>query len=293
MFPIPLAGQDESVYKDATTFKRWLCMNSLEGKVILLTGAANGIGRECAIGLAKLDATICAADIDAGGANKVAETIVSAGGQAEGFALDVTSAPDWQRVIEQIQSRYKALHVLVNNAGVILSRPFLATSVEEFEHIMEVNTTGVFLGCQAAVPLMLESISGNETGSIINLSSVLGLVVQPLSTAYCTSKGATRHLTKALAAELAMGEKKIRVNSLHPGNTRTKLCDTAIEQSLEIMGMADAGLEQGYEMLAQQTPMQRIGAPADMVGAMAFLASDMSQFVTGAELVVDGGYVIT
>ena len=268
-------------------------MINLEGKIVLLTGAANGIGKECAIKLAEMGATLCAADIDVSGVLAVAETIQSNGGKADGFALDVTSQQGWQQVIQAIREKYGRLHVLINNAGVILSCPLLDTSVEDFERIMKVNTTSVFLGCQAAVPLMRESITDKETGSIINVSSILGIVGVALSSAYCTSKGATRHISKALAAELGMGEKKIRVNSLHPGNTQTQLCDTAIRQSLEILGMADADIEQGYQLLAQQTPMQRNAVPVDIVGAMAFLASDMSQFMTGAELVVDGGFVIT
>ena len=268
-------------------------MVNLQPKVILLTGAASGIGRECALGLASMGAIICAADVDAEGARDTASAITANGGEALGLPLDVTSEESWHQVIEQLKLEFGGLHVLVNNAGVILSRPLLQTSLDDFEQVMKVNTTGVFLGCQAAVPLMFESISEGETGSIINLSSILGLVAQPLSSAYCASKGATRHLTKALAAELGAGEKKIRVNSLHPGNTRTALCDTAIQQSMESMGAAGADLEQGYQMLAQQTPMGRVAVPEDMVGAMAFLASDMSQFMTGAEIVVDGGYVIT
>lgn len=268
-------------------------MIDLTEKVILLTGAANGIGKECAIALASMGATICAADIDGEGVQAVAAEIRESGGKAEAFTLDVTSRENWQQVIDQIRQRYSSLSVLINNAGVILSKPLLSTSLEDFERIMKVNTTSVFLGSQAAAPLMLDSIGKGETGSIINVSSILGIVAAAFFSAYCTSKGATRHLTKALAAELGMGEKKIRVNSLHPGNTQTGLCDTAIRQSLEIMGAAGADVEQGYDILAQQTPMQRNAIPNDIVGAMAFLASDLSQFVTGTELVVDGGFVIT
>ena len=268
-------------------------MVDLQTKVILLTGAASGIGRECALGLASMGATICATDIDAEGARDTASAITANGGKALGLPHDVTSEESWHQVVAQVKEEFDALHVLVNNAGITLSRPLLQTSLEDFERVMKINTTGVFLGCQAAVPLMLESISANETGSIINLSSILGLVAAPLFSAYCASKGATRHLTKALAAELGAGEKKIRVNSLHPGNTRTPLCDTALRQSMESIGTPEAELEQGYQLLAQQTPMQRVAVPQDMVGAMVFLASDMAQFMTGAELVVDGGYVIT
>lgn len=268
-------------------------MMDLRGKIVLITGAASGIGRESALGLAKLGATICAADINAAGAEATANAIVNAGGTASGLPLNVSSQKDWQGAIDQIGKQYGSLHVLVNNAGVTLSRPLLQTSLDDFEYVMRINTTGVFLGCQASVPLMRECISGDETGSIINLSSILGLVAMPLSSAYCASKGAIRHLTKALAAELGMGDQKIRVNSIHPGNTRTPLCDTAIQQSLETMGADGTDLEQAYRILAQQTPMQRNAVPEDMIGAMAFLASDMSQFITGAELVVDGGFVIT
>lgn len=268
-------------------------MNELNNKVILITGAANGIGRESAIGLADLGAIIIAADIDSEGLASLLDEAQEKSLALETTLLDVTSEQQWQDVIQGVGNKHGRLDVLINNAGVIQSKPLLQTSLDEYERIMNINTKSVFIGSKAAVPLMLDSVEEGKTGSIINVSSILGLVVSPFTVPYCASKGAVRHLSKALAAELAMGDKKIRVNSLHPGNTETKLCATVIEQSFEVLGMPEAPTDEGYQLLAQQTPMQRNGLPQDMIGAMAFLASDMSQFVTGAELVVDGGFVIT
>jgi NAD(P)-dependent dehydrogenase (short-subunit alcohol dehydrogenase family) len=263
-------------------------MARLAGKVALVTGAASGIGRACAIALAREGARVVVADVDERGGREVCRAIEAGKGQAGFIALDVTDESAWSRAIEEVRSRLGALHVLVNNAGICISAPLAELSYASWRRQLAVNLDGVFLGTKAALPLM--TASGG--GSIINISSVAGLRGVPGLSGYCATKGGVRLFTKAVALECAQAKNHVRVNSIHPGGIETPLWakmandgqapaagDPAIQDR---MRAARAASEQA-------TPLAFPGAPEDIAAGVVYLASDEARFVTGAELVIDGG----
>ena len=248
-------------------------MGALEGKVALITGAASGIGAEAARLLAAQGARIAAADIDEAGARRTADAVAGLA-----VAMDVTSEADWNRAMSDTVSRYGALDVLVNCAGIELVRGIAQTSLADWRRVMSVNLDGVFLGTRAAIAAM-----GKRGGSIINISSVAGINGFARQAAYCASKGGVRLLTKAAAVECAEGGLGIRVNSVHPG-----VIDTPMTHG--ILGNFDeAARAEVQARWAQMHPLGHIGTAMDVAQCILFLASDASAFVTGAELVVDGG----
>jgi NAD(P)-dependent dehydrogenase (short-subunit alcohol dehydrogenase family) len=253
----------------------------LQGKVALVTGGANGIGRACAERLARDGALALVADVQVAGAAAVAEAIVRAGGRAEPLALDVTSEAAWIEAVGQVRARHGRLDVLVNNAGIALGRPMLEMSLADFRRQMAVNVEGVFLGCKHAIPLMRES----GGGSIVNMSSTAGLRGSPNMAGYSASKGAVRLFTKAAAAECANAKDGIRVNSVHPGIIETDLWATVNPPS------AKGGKPDLDEISGRLVPLGCKGLPEDIANGVAWLASDESRYVTGTELVIDGGMV--
>lgn len=260
----------------------------LSNRIILITGAAKGIGRQAALDLASAGATLILTDIDEAGAQETLGMLSAGAERATVSVLDVTDAKAWQSVITAVRERHGRLDVLVNNAGVILNRPFSRTTLDDFQRVMRINAESVFMGCQAALPLLMETAKAGagHGGSIINLSSVFGMVAGPMQSAYCASKGAVRMLSKALAVELApLG---IRVNSVHPGPTNTDLGRSGVSDAVHA-GMLKSE-EVGLEMVKRQFPMGRWGEVDDISSVIAFLASDASKFMTGTELTIDGGF---
>jgi NAD(P)-dependent dehydrogenase (short-subunit alcohol dehydrogenase family) len=253
----------------------------LQGKVALVTGGANGIGRACAERLARDGALVLVADVQAASATAVAATIGRAGGRAEALALDVTSEAAWIEAIGQVRARHGRLDVLVNNAGIALGCPMLAMSLADFRRQMAVNVEGVFLGCKHAIPLMRES----GGGSIVNMSSTAGLRGSPNMAGYSASKGAVRLFSKAVATECANAKDGIRVNSVHPGIIETDLWATVNPPS------AKGGKPNLDEISGRLVPLGFKGLPEDIANGVAWLASDESRYVTGTELVIDGGMV--
>ncbi|WP_310474363.1 SDR family NAD(P)-dependent oxidoreductase [Sandarakinorhabdus sp.] len=251
-------------------------MARLAGKVALVTGAASGLGAATARRLAKDGAKVLLTDRDLAGED-VAASIVSAGGHAAFRLHDVTSHPDWAAAVEHAVQDFGRLDILVNNAGVAGGRHDLMDhSYDAWRQILAVNLDGVFLGLRHAGP----RIAASGGGSVINLSSILGKVGMAGAAAYCASKGGVTLLTKAAALEWApLG---IRVNSVHPGFIDTPMVSNAL-----------ADREDGNEMrvaLMTAHPIGRFGVPREIADAIAFLASDDASFITGAELVVDGGF---
>jgi len=186
--------------------------------------------------------------------------------------LDVTSEEAWEDVARRANDAHGRLDVLVNNAGVFLAAPLHETSLEDFRRLQEVNQVGVFLGMRTIAPLMTE----RGSGSIINLSSIAGRMGAPYLTAYAASKWAVRGMTKCVAKELAAAG--VRVNSLHPGQIDTDMHTRQAERTPELIDKLVAGI-----------PMRRIGTPHEVADAAVFLAADESRYVTGSEIVVDGG----
>jgi 3alpha(or 20beta)-hydroxysteroid dehydrogenase len=239
----------------------------LDGKVALVTGAAGGIGAAIARRFTTEGASVVITDADEEGAEQLAAEL---GGRAH--VHDVTSEAAWEDVARAAIETHDHIDVLVNNAGVFLAAPLKDTSLEDFRRLQEVNQVGVFLGMRTVAPLMAQYGSG----SIINLSSVAGLMGSPYLTAYAASKWAVRGMTKCVAKEVAAAG--VRVNSLHPGQIDTDMNTRQRERTPELI-----------DKLVAAIPMRRIGDPLEVADAAVFLAADESRYVTGSEVVIDGG----
>src|SRR5262245_20784602 len=203
--------------------------------------------------------------------------------------LDVTSEQEWQRVARAVAEEQGALHGLVNNAGVILMKSLLETTLEDYRRIDAINNDGTFLGIRTFTPLLASTAQSTEHGTaIVNFSSIYGVGGQPFFAAYCAAKGAVRLLTKAAALEFAQLELRVRVKSVHPGPVDTALARAPME-ALVARGQLPS-IEAGLAGVAASYPGGRIGQPADIAGVVAFLLSDAARFINGVELPVDAGF---
>ncbi|WP_374579094.1 SDR family NAD(P)-dependent oxidoreductase [Phenylobacterium sp.] len=257
----------------------------VEGKVALVTGGASGIGRGCAERLAQEGAVIVVTDLqDEKGAETVA-AIEAMGAKASYLHHDVTSEQAWIDVIAAIKAQHGRLDVLVNNAGIGIGGSVLTMTLADFQKQTAVNLDGVFLGVKHSIPLMRE----NGGGSIINMSSVAGLKGSAILAGYCATKGGVRLFTKAVAMECANAKDGVRVNSVHPGIIETPIWDTIVgtgEVGDNARPPRGAALD---AMSAEGVPLGVKGYPEDIANGVLWLASDESRYVTGAELVIDGG----
>lgn len=242
------------------------------GKIAIVTGGAQGMGRSHSLLLAEEGAKIVVTDVNETEGQATAKEIRDAGGDAIFVRHDVTSAEGWKEVIGQAVSTYGKVDILVNNAGILILKPLDQTEDAEWDSIMAINAKGTFLGCKHVIPAM-EKAGG---GSIINISSIYGIVGAPSAAAYEASKGAVRLLTKAAAIDLH--KYSIRVNSVHPGVIATAMTTELLstpEMSKAVLGT---------------TILERPAQPKEVSYAVLFLASDEASFMTGSEVVVDGGY---
>lgn len=253
-------------------------MGRVAGKVALVTGAASGIGRACAEVLAREGAVVVLTDVQDGEA--VAAGIRAKGGKASFHKHDVTDEARWNAIVADTAKQHGRLDVLVNNAGIAVAGLVTDLTLERWRHQMAVNVDGVFLGVKCALPLMRKT----GKGSIINISSIAGLRGAATLSAYCASKGAVRLFTKSVALECAAMGDGIRCNSVHPGIIETPIWGQVIPGSNEPMDL-DA-------MSAVRVPLKRKGVPEDIANAVLFLASDDSSYMTGEEMVVDGGMTV-
>lgn len=255
-------------------------MGRVEGKVALVTGGASGIGAACAEILAREGAFVVITDLQD---DKGAALARDLGGKSRFVHHDVTSEEEWAQVIGEVERDFSRLDILVNNAGIGLGSPSITTmSLADFRRQQAVNVEGVFLGIKHALPLMRKAGNG---GSIVNMSSVAGLKGSPILAAYCATKGAVRLLTKAVAMECANFKDGVRVNSVHPGIIETPIW-------LSIVGVGDPGTNAPPDldaMSAMAVPLGVKGLPKDIAQGVLWLASEESRYVTGAELVIDGG----
>ncbi len=255
-------------------------MSDLRGRVALVTGGQRGIGAASARALAGAGAKVVVTDI--GDGEEVAADI---GGAF--LRHDVTSEDDWIAAVAFAQETFGGLDILVNNAGIFWMKPIVSTTLEEFRHMQQVNVEGVFLGMKHAIPaIAARAQQWDGGGSIVNISSVAGLVGSPLTCSYNASKGAVRLMTKAAAMECARGGLKIRVNSVHPGIIETPMAQKLIGESASFTGDGDNAARQ---RAAELHPLGHLGRDIDIANAVKFLASDAAAFMTGSEVVVDGG----
>ncbi|HUZ12225.1 MAG TPA: glucose 1-dehydrogenase [Caulobacteraceae bacterium] len=258
-------------------------MGRVEGKVALVTGGASGIGAGCAEALAREGARVVISDIqDVKGAEVVA-AIEKAGGRARFVRHDVTSEDAWLGVVADIERQEGRLDILVNNAGIGLGSASITTmTLEDWRRQQAINVEGVFLGIKHSLPLMRKAGHG---GSIVNMSSVAGLKGSPTLAAYCATKGAVRLFTKSIAMECANAKDGVRVNSVHPG-----IIETPIWLGIAGVGPTGANAPPDLDaMSAMAVPLGVKGLPSDIANGVLWLASDESRYVTGAELVIDGG----
>lgn len=252
-------------------------MGRVEGKMAFVTGGAQGLGRASALLMAKEGAKVTVADINEAGAKKVAEEI-NAAYPGKGFvvALDVTSESQWQSALDEAVSAMGGLNVLVNNAGIGGGTTVEDTDFATWKKVQEVDSDSVFLGCKYAIRHMVP----HAPGSIINVSSIAGLIAGHNMAAYNAAKAAVWLLSKSVALHCAKRGYKIRSNSVHPTFIDTPILD----------GMAGAmSKDELKRKLAKQVPLGVVGEPDDVAYAVLFLASDESKFITGAEIKIDGG----
>jgi NAD(P)-dependent dehydrogenase (short-subunit alcohol dehydrogenase family) len=245
----------------------------LNGKVALISGGARGMGACEARLFTREGARVVIGDLREGEGRAVEAEIVAKGGEAMFVRLDVTNENDWDRAVAAAVDRFGKLDVLVNNAGIGGAGRLEDTKLEDWNRVMDINSTGVFLGTKAAIPAMRRA----GGGSIINISSQLGLVgMDDSSPQYQASKGAVRLLTKLTAVQYA--KERIRANSVHPGPVVTPMTEAR---------RADPAV---YQRMVSRIPLGRYGEPEDVAYGVLYLASDESSFVTGSELVIDGGW---
>lgn len=241
-------------------------MARFDSRVALITGGASGIGRATALRIASEGGAVVVADIQEQTGAEVVSEIEAAGGRALFVKLDVTSEDGWHHAVDTTVATFGKLDILINNAGIGDTEPIEMTTVDTWDKVVAVTQTSVFLGMRAAA----EQLKASGNGSVVNISSMYGIVGSGVSPAYHAAKGAVRLLTKTTA--LGWAKEGVRVNSVHPG-----FIDTPI------LGDTDR------DMLIAGTPMGRLGRPEEMAALIAFVASDDASFATGAEFVADGG----
>ena len=245
----------------------------VKGKVALVTGGASGIGRACALLLGSEGAVVVVSDIQDDAGKDCAAKIKKSGSDAVYLHHDVAREEDWTAIVAETKARFGRLDVLVNNAGIAIAGPITEMSLADWRRQESINLDGVFLGVKHALPLM----RAGGGGSIVNISSLAGLKGSANLAGYCATKGGVRLFTKAVAMECAQARDNVRVNSVHPGFVDTPMARPGL-----------LGNESGKARM-DATPLGRFGKPIDIAMGCLYLASDESSWVTGSELVIDGG----
>ncbi|MCB1385566.1 MAG: glucose 1-dehydrogenase [Nitratireductor sp.] len=254
-------------------------MTRCSGKIAMVTGAGKGLGQAACMRLAEAGARLICTDIEPALAARTAEGIRAAGGEAVSFEHDVADPVAWDTVMEAALAHFGGLDVMVNNAGIAIAANIETTSIEQWRRTMAVDLDSVFYGCKAAIATM----KGRGGGSIINLSSIDGVIGEAELAAYCAAKGGVRTLTKSVAVHCGERGYRIRCNSIHPGYIMTP----QTEGYLRDLGAFD----EEVAAATRRHPIGCLGEPDDVAMMVVYLASDEAKFVTGAEMVVDGGYL--
>lgn len=267
-----------------------MASHSVQDKVVLITGAANGFGKATAELLAKNGAHVIVTDINTSGLADTMAKCRAAGGRVVSATLDVSRESDWDAVIGTVETEFGKLDALINNAGYMLTKPYLQTSLDEFRQIHKVNVESVWIAVQRAYHLLKKGAetSSANSASVINLSSIYGQIAGFAQSAYCATKGAVSQLTKCQAVEFARAGDGIRVNSVHPGPGNTALAQNGVAQMIEA-GMVESA-EQAVSFLTGLIPAGRFAEADDVADLMLFLCSDASRYFTGSQFTLDGGY---
>jgi NAD(P)-dependent dehydrogenase (short-subunit alcohol dehydrogenase family) len=249
-------------------------LGKVEDKIAIVTGAAGGIGFATASLLIDEGARVVLTDVAAEAGAQAAKRL---GRRASFKPHDVTDAGQWERVVQETEAECGGLDILVNNAGIALMKDVETTSLDEWRKVHAVNLEGPFLGCKTAIGAMKR----RGGGSIVNVSSIAGMIGHHSLAAYCSSKGGVRLLTKSVALHCARRGYDIRCNSVHPSFAATPMVEAMINEARDPAKMRDA--------VTKAAPLGRLAEPVDVARTILFLASDDSAFTTGAEFVVDGG----
>ena len=251
-------------------------MGRVSGKVALITGAAVGLGRADALALVREGARVCITDVNVAAGEALAAELNRISANAAHFMRqDVRDEAQWIAVIDEVKRRFGGLHVLVNNAGIVILGTPETTTLEQFRQQQAVMSEGVFLGCKHAIPVMRDA----GGGSIINMSSTASHLGYPVFFAYGAAKGAVRSMTKAIAVHCQMNKYNIRCNSIHAGAMHTNMVEAASK-------------ELGMPMSAYEQMPSGLGKPEDVANLVLFLASDESRFINGAELLIDNALTV-
>lgn len=254
-------------------------MDRVKNKVAIVTGGASGLGKSSAILLAREGAKIVITDVDEENGNKVVQDIKNNGGEAIFIKQDVSKEEEWKMVIHTTLKTYGKLHIVANAAGIGVGGTVEEVTLADWKNLLSINLDGSFLGTQYGIKAMKET---GEGGSIINFSSIEGLVGDPNLPAYNASKGGVTIFTKSAALHCAKQGYKIRVNSIHPAYIWTPMVENLLK--------AQGDVEKGKKQLESLHPVGHLGEPDDIGYGVVYLASDESKFMTGSELVIDGGY---
>lgn len=267
---------------------------ALAGKVALVTGGARGLGAASALGLAREGASVVVSDLRADEGQVVVDAILDEGGKAVFIAHDVTKEDQWEAAVAKAEDAFGALHILVNNAGVAPAGEYIEDlKLEDYKRVTEIDMDSVFLGCKHGIRTIKKYTTKEAAdGAIINISSVMGIVGFPRNADYNAAKGGVRIMTKVAALECAELGYGIRVNSIHPGFIDTALVRDAVEEGTKRPDAIFQSSNEMIDMLVMAHPLGKLGDPRDIGDAVVFLASNRSGFITGTELVVDGGYTI-
>jgi NAD(P)-dependent dehydrogenase (short-subunit alcohol dehydrogenase family) len=266
-------------------------LTSLSGKVALVTGAADGIGAEIARLYAEHGAAVVLGDVADDKGEATAAGIAKAGHRASFIHHDVTDEAQWAKAVEHAIAKFGGLNILVNNAAIEEAAHLADLDIARARRLLDINVAGVLLGHKYAARTMRPGGPAGRGGIVVNLSSVAGLIGTPGLGAYSASKGAVRLLSKAAAVEFGVLGYGIRVNSIHPGFVKTAMGDNLVGEFIKFGMLPDGGA--AYEAMTKTYPLGRTGVPADIARIALFLASDLSSWVTGAEIVVDGGMTIS
>ncbi|MCF6214854.1 MAG: SDR family oxidoreductase [Emcibacter sp.] len=261
-------------------------MNRLKNKIAIVTGGNSGIGAASVKRMAEEGASVLITGQNEQRGSDVVDEIIQSGGAAFFMKQDVGSKDGWKEILEACQTRYGVPDILFNNAGVSLAKPVTKITPDEVYWILKTNVSGTFLGIQTIISALRDA---GKSGSIINNASIFGLVGSPFQSIYSASKGAVLALTRSVAIECAQMKDGIRVNSIVPGSIWTPIFTKESPDGGKSLIDVAGNEKNAKDLIAQHTPLNKVGEPNDIAHAVVYLASDESQFVTGTEIIIDGG----